>query len=307
MSGTATVSVTVNDGGGTANGGVETTTKTFTITVNLVNHAPSFTAGDNVVVNEDSSTDTVNNWATDINAGTTSEQASQTVNFIVTAADPSLFSVQPAIDANGNLTFTPALNKRGTTNVTVKLHDDGGTAHGGVDTSATQNFQITLSPVNHAPYPAAPVAAKTLNENAADLVFNVANVFDDVDIIYGDQLTLSVAGNDNPDLLDATLANGMLTLHLKSDQYGTAHIDLQAKDAAGLTADDSITVSVNHVNHAAQLYGRLRSAPGAGLRCANCVSLGHEYLCGADERVRGYAQLPGQQQQQRLVLGSAGD
>jgi hypothetical protein len=42
------------------------------------------------------------------------------------------------------LTFTPASNRVGVANVTVRLHDNGGTANGGVDTSAPQSFTITL-------------------------------------------------------------------------------------------------------------------------------------------------------------------
>src|SRR5207302_603021 len=41
--------------------------------------------------------------------------------------------------------------KYGTATVTVKLHDNGGTANGGVDTSAAQTFTITVVLVNHAP------------------------------------------------------------------------------------------------------------------------------------------------------------
>ena len=40
--GIATIDVVVQDVGGTANGGNDTTTKTFTITVNPVNDAPTF-------------------------------------------------------------------------------------------------------------------------------------------------------------------------------------------------------------------------------------------------------------------------
>ena len=72
-------------------------------------------------------------------------------NFIVTAADPSLFAVQPAVSAGGTLTYTPAANVVGSTTVSVKLHDDGGTANGGVDTSATQSFTFTIGAVNQAP------------------------------------------------------------------------------------------------------------------------------------------------------------
>ena len=35
--------------------------------------------------------------------------------------------------------------------MTVQLHDNGGTANGGVDTSAAQTFTITVTAVNDAP------------------------------------------------------------------------------------------------------------------------------------------------------------
>ena len=73
------------------------------------------------------------------------------MNFDVQNDNNGLFSAQPAIDANGNLTFTPGTDIVGTANVTVTLHDNGGTANGGVDTSAAQMFTISVTPVNHAP------------------------------------------------------------------------------------------------------------------------------------------------------------
>jgi hypothetical protein len=52
---------------------------------------------------------------------------------------------QPALDATGELTFTPKPNMAGTAHVTVTLKDDAGTANGGVDTSAPQTFSITIT------------------------------------------------------------------------------------------------------------------------------------------------------------------
>ena len=57
-----------------------------------------------------------------------------------------LFSVQPAIDPLGTLTFTPAPFTSGSALVTVQIHDNGGTLFGGVDTSAPQTFVITVAP-----------------------------------------------------------------------------------------------------------------------------------------------------------------
>ena len=45
--GTATITITVQDSGGTNGGGVDTLTRSFSVTVTAVNDAPSFTAGAN--------------------------------------------------------------------------------------------------------------------------------------------------------------------------------------------------------------------------------------------------------------------
>ena len=142
--GSATVTVVAHDNGGTVNGGVDKTTNTFTITVTPVNDAPSFTKGSDQVVLANAGAQTVPAWATAISAGPANESA-QLLNFLVTNTSNSLFSAQPALAPNGTLTFTPATNALGTATVTVRLHDDGGTLNGGVDTSAPQTFTITIT------------------------------------------------------------------------------------------------------------------------------------------------------------------
>ena len=93
-------------------------------------------------MNEDAGAQTVNGWATDISAGPPNE-SSQAVDFIVTNDNNTLFSTQPGVSATGTLTYTPAANANGSATVTVQIHDDGGTANGGVDTSAAQTFTIS--------------------------------------------------------------------------------------------------------------------------------------------------------------------
>jgi hypothetical protein len=75
----------------------------------------------------------------------------QTLSFVVSNDNSSLFSVQPGIDASGKKSFTPAANATGSTTVSVRIHDDGGTANGGVDSSAVQTFTISVNAVNDAP------------------------------------------------------------------------------------------------------------------------------------------------------------
>jgi hypothetical protein len=80
-----------------------------------------------------------------------SAENGQTVHFEVSNNNPSLFSVQPAISPTGVLTYTPAPNANGSATVTVVLKDNGGTANGGVDTSAPATFLINVAPVNDCP------------------------------------------------------------------------------------------------------------------------------------------------------------
>jgi hypothetical protein len=142
--GAATVSVQIHDDGGTADGGVDTSAaQTFTITVTAVNDAPSFTKGADQVKAGIVGAQTVANWATNFSAGP-ADEAGQTLNFIVTADNPAMFTVQPAVSPSGTLTYTPA-SVEGASVVTVSLHDDGGIANGGVDTSAPQVFTISVS------------------------------------------------------------------------------------------------------------------------------------------------------------------
>jgi hypothetical protein len=117
---------------------------TVSITVNPVNDAPSFTKGANQTVNASSGSKTVTGWATAISRGP-ADEGGQTVNFIVTNNNSGLFSVQPAISATGTLTFTPAASAKGVATVSVQIHDNGGTANGGVDTSVAQTFTITVN------------------------------------------------------------------------------------------------------------------------------------------------------------------
>jgi hypothetical protein len=149
--GTSTVTIRMYDGGGTANGGVDSTgPTTFTITVLPVNDAPSFTAGGMVTVNEDAGAQTETGWATGITEGPANE-AGQGASFTVVAADPDLFSVQPSLTDAGDLSFTPAANRFGSSDITVQLIDKGGTDNGGINASTIATETITINPVNDAP------------------------------------------------------------------------------------------------------------------------------------------------------------
>src|SRR5207244_3181555 len=97
----------------TGNGGVDiSATQTFTINVTAVNDMPSFIKGSDQTVLEDAGAQSLGNWASGISAGPLDE-AGQSLNFLVTNTNSSLFSAQPTISSTGTLTYTPAANANG--------------------------------------------------------------------------------------------------------------------------------------------------------------------------------------------------
>ncbi|MFO1349402.1 MAG: Ig-like domain-containing protein [Gammaproteobacteria bacterium] len=73
----------------------------------------------------------------------------QTLSFQITAnSNAALFAVAPAVNPTGTLSYTPAANANGTATLSLVIKDNGGTANGGVDTSAAQSFTITVGAVS---------------------------------------------------------------------------------------------------------------------------------------------------------------
>ena len=143
-SGTAVITVRVTDAG------TAFIERTFTVIVNPVNDAPSFVVGPNQTVVENAGPQTVTGWATAISAGP--GEGSQVLTFVVAGnTNAALFSAGPAVAADGTLTYTPATGASGVATITLELHDDGGTANGGDDTSGQQTFTITVTAVNDPP------------------------------------------------------------------------------------------------------------------------------------------------------------
>ncbi len=120
-------------------------TATATITVNSVNDVPSFTKGADQTVTENANAQSITNWATGISAGAANESG-QTLTFQVTGnTNPGLFAAQPIVSSTGTLSYIPGTHASGTAAITILLKDNGGTANGGVDTSAPQTFNITIN------------------------------------------------------------------------------------------------------------------------------------------------------------------
>lgn len=141
--GSSVFEVTVQDDGGTANGGSDTSDpKTFTITVTPVNDPPTFDNAGDVTEIEDA--DYAEPWASSIRPGP-ADESGQAVSFMTTViSNPSLFATGPAVDSTGNLTFTPAADTTGSAEIEVTAIDDGGSGNGGSPVSAPATLTIDV-------------------------------------------------------------------------------------------------------------------------------------------------------------------
>jgi VCBS repeat-containing protein len=236
VSGTATVTVVLqDDGSGTAPNVNTSTTQTFTITVNAINDAPVFTKGADQTVNEDAGAQTVSGWATGIDDGD-ADQA-QTLTFTVTNnTNTALFSVQPTIAADGTLSYTPAPNVSGTATVTVILRDNGLSTSPNVNASTTQTFTITVNPVNDAPSFNL-IGNQTVNEDAgAQSVSGAVTNMSAGPANESSQTLTLTATNDNNALFSvqpSIAADGTLTYTPAPNANGSAIVTVILKDNGG--------------------------------------------------------------------------
>ena len=208
------------------------------IGVNAVNDPPVFVNGPSQIVAEDAGPQTVVGWATGISAGP--NESGQTLNFIVGNNNPALFSVQPAIAANGTLTYTSAPNANGSAIVTVQLHDNGGIANGGVDTSAPQTFTISVTPVNDAPV--ANAQSVTTAEDTPQPIVLVASDIDSITLSY------SVVSGPAHGTLSGTAPN--VTYTPAANYNGPDSFTFKANDGALDSNIATVSITVTPVNDA---------------------------------------------------------
>ena len=134
---------------------------TMSFWVAAINDPPTFTPGPATVVVAENSGHYSAPWATDVSPGPFGESA-QIVQFLPDGPNPvdqgllDLFSEMPAIDADGNLTFTLNPDVHGLATVTFVAKDDGGVDDYGLnpddmvppdDTTDPFSFQIAVNAV----------------------------------------------------------------------------------------------------------------------------------------------------------------
>ena len=144
------------------------------------------------------------------------------------------------LNPDGSIDYTPDSDFTGVDSFTYLLND-------GRFDSNIATVTITVAAINDTPAVAAPLADVVVNEDAPDTVIDLSGTFEDAD---GDALTLSVQANTDLALVSASLVGTALTLPYAANRNGEADVILRATDAAGLSVDETIRVTVRQVNDA---------------------------------------------------------
>ncbi|MDP9677230.1 hypothetical protein J2W97_003225 [Paenibacillus jamilae] len=221
--GTATITVTANDG----NGGTVDTQFNVTITPVIpeaVNHAPTVeTSISNVTTGFADGIKTVSL------AGVFADEDSDVLTYTATTTDTGVVTV--AVNG-GDLKITPV--NAGTATITVTANDGNG---GTVDT----NFTLTVTPppaVNHAPVVQSAINDISTEAGAMDTTIGLASTFADEDL---DLLTYS-ADSSNPGVATVSVTGDQLSITPLA--LGSATVTVTADDGKGGTVQTIFQVTV---------------------------------------------------------------
>jgi hypothetical protein len=151
-----------------------------TLTVTQVNDPPALSlVGDcagGVGVNEDSGGYLGEDVCVAVDPGPANEGSQELFSISLETSGDLAFETGPAISLEGFLGFRPAPNDFGTATVTIRGRDNGGTANGGQDLSASVALTITVGAVPDAPLATADAFAalrdRTLNIAAPGVLAN---------------------------------------------------------------------------------------------------------------------------------------
>lgn len=245
QSGSAIVTVTVNDGATTAN----MISRAFKVTVSAFNRPPTLAVIDNMSVDEGAGLQVVP--LNGISAGAAGEN--QTVVVTAISSDRSLIP-DPKVNytspgPGGFLTFEPATYASGSCTITVTLNDGQS-----INNLFARSFLVTVRPVNQAPTLAA-IRDLKVAEDSEELEVLLTGISSGAPNEH--QTLTAVASSGNPALIptpdvsySSPSSTGMLKLRPTPGMSGTALITVTIIEDGDYEsiARRTFTVTVEHAN-----------------------------------------------------------
>ncbi|MCA2813573.1 MAG: hypothetical protein IM477_13910, partial [Microcystis sp. M090S1] len=215
---------------GTSNG--KTVDDTFLVTVNPVDDAP-----------------TVINPITDVNVDEDAENSVINLSNVFSDVDGDVIVKTVFVNSNPGLVTATIVdnqlildyqdNQSGTANITIR-----GTSNG---KTVDDTLVVTVNPVDDAPTVLNPITDVNVDEDSANTVIDLTNVFTDIDNDIA-LIVKTVFVNSNPGLVTATIVDNQLTLDYQDNQSGIANITIRGT-SNGKTVDDTFVVNVGAVDN----------------------------------------------------------
>ena len=276
--GYASIGFKVQDSGGMANGGADTSAEAvLTINVTAVNDAPSGQSATLTVLEDGSKTFAASDFGLVDASGESDTLQAVLITTLPTAGTLTFNSVAVTKDQLiaaadlGKLVFTPAANANGAgyASIGFKVQDSGGTANGGIDTSAEATLTINVTAVNDAP--SGQSATLTMLEDGSKTFaasdFGLVDASGESDTLQGVLITtLPTAGTLKLDGVDVTINQSITVADLSKLVYapaanangaGYASIGFKVQDSGGTanggadtSAEATLTINVTAVNDA---------------------------------------------------------
>jgi hypothetical protein len=317
-SGTATITVTVNDGG-TSNNIV---VRSFAVTVKSLNRPPTLATITNLFINENAGLQILN--LTGITSGASNEI--QTLTVTAVSSKPSLIP-NPVVsyispNATGTLAFMPVTNGNGTAKITVTVNDGQSR-----DETFKRTFKVTVEAVNQPPT-LNPIDDLTLNENAGNQSVTLSGITSGA---ANEKQKLAVtATSDNPALIPnpvvsytSAQSTGTLTFSPVANGNGTAVIAVTVNDGgksnniivrnfAVTVLDASLEASAVTTSVQKAITANQEQEPAADLKSSNTVTVSFDtndlaaavQLATTAEPTTPESVAPGQEPEPAAVLGS---
>jgi VCBS repeat-containing protein len=250
----------VQDDGGTAHGGVDTSVSANTLTINVtsVNDAPTG-QNESATIAEDN---VYTFQATDFSQGFSDSHDSPANNFlgvVITSQSASgtlklsgaTFANGTFIDASqiGNLTFTPNADFNGDATFTFEVRDDGGIANGGQDTSSPPNtFTVHVTAVNDPPI-ANPDTLTAVNEDSGQrtIAFTDLTANDSPGPLNESTQTLTIIDVNNAVGGTVSISGTDVLFTPNANFNGTASFDYTEQDNGTTDGSPDFKTAVGHV------------------------------------------------------------
>jgi len=269
QSGTAVITITVEDGGLDGNlttaGDNLTFSRSLTVTVTPVNDVPTINTVADLTIAEDAPLQTVNLAGISAGGGE-SQQLKLTVSSSNTGLIPVPTLNYTSPNTTGSLTFAPIANLSGTSVITLILEDaglDGNLATTADNLSVTRTFTVTVTAVNDAPTLDA-LGDVTIDEDSSQQTLNLRGI----SAGGGESQPLRVkAASSNTSVIPTPTivyssadATGLIRFTPAPDQSGVVVLTVTVEDGGfdgnlNTLADNnsfsrSFTVTVNPLNDA---------------------------------------------------------